>query len=224
MRRNDWTPFVLAVATAAVLAVAVAWVASPWLRRIAEGPPGPERARRLPPAEVETWVGDLAPGLKVVLAPVWGDPRSDEDHDLELNEAMALHGERSLSWHRLLLFNLSEEERIVPLPDGALAIRAEAAAEPILSRNLAALVERGEAKPPEGLRTVLKTLGALEDEVAMPPGSAVSLLVAFAERVELDRAVAVASADGVEFRRRRMPRGALQELIAAPDESRLKDL
>jgi hypothetical protein len=223
MRRNDWTPAVLAT-TVAVAVVAAAILGAIWLRDRGESA-GPERSRRLPPPRVDAWVGDLAPGLKGVLGPVWGDPGPDLDHDRELNAGLDLPEGRGLAWYRLILFNTSEGAISVPLPEGAIAIHAPDSAAPVTLRSLSALVERGEVKPPPGgLRTVLKNLGALETTVEVPAGSSVSLLVPFGRRVDLEQAVDVASADGVKFHRRRMDRGEFQELLGSPDEARIKDL
>jgi hypothetical protein len=222
MRERDWTPAVLLTATLCVTVVLMVWVTTPWLRAaIFRDEPGPGHARRLPPTEIAVWAGEVVPGVKGLLGPVWGDPEPDRFHD----EALALPNAGGLAWYRLLLFNTSAEERTVPLVDGTLSIRPAGSDADVALRSLASMVRRGEVRIPEGRRAMLEALGALDESVRIPAGSMASLLIPFTRRVDLAVAQAVATEDGSEFHRRPMARADLQALLYdPPDLDRVKDL
>ena len=223
--RTDWTTLVLLVTTVTLVAVTTTWV----LERIeqrqvaAEEAPGPERSERAAPTEVDLWVGEVRPGVKGVLTGVWGDALPDRAHDDELRASLGLGAGSALAWYRLLLFNLADGERTIPLVDGGLVVQAEEGRARLTS--LASLVERGEARPSPSLATVLKGLGALRAEVTLAAGEAATVLVCFDRRLDLGGAgTTVATADGSAFRRRRMGRGDLQRLMADPDASEVSTL
>jgi hypothetical protein len=220
MRERDWTPAVLVTSALCFFVATVAGATSPLLR-LGDSEPGPERARRLPPPEVSAWVGDLAPGLKGVLVPVWGDPEPDRLHDEELNHQLRA----GLAYYRLLVFNTSGAERTLRLGDGALTIRPPGAGDAVTSRSLSTMLARGEINPSAGTKAVLGALGALEEEVTVSSGSMTSLLVPFGRHVDLAAAASVAAGDGTPFRRRPMQRAELQDLLYdGADEDRVKDL
>ena len=169
-------------------------------------------------------MGEAAPGLKVALATVYGDPGQDLFHDEELNQGLRLDGSGALAYYRLLVFNSSTEERTVELKDGAISIRPAGTKDSVRLRSLPALVAQGGAVVSPSLRTVLEGLGTLRESVRVEPGSSATLVVPFQRRVDLASAEGVTLADGTAFRRRRIGQGALQRLIAAPDEEQVKDL
>jgi hypothetical protein len=229
MRERDWTPAVLLTATVCVTVVAVLWVTTPGLREaVFPAESGPARARHLPPSEVAVWAGEVVPGVKGLLGPVWGDPDPDRRHDEGLNESLRARPE-GLAWYRLLLFNTSGEDRTVRLGDGTLTIRPSSAAPGAESvaplRSLVSMERRGDVTIPPGRRAVLEALGALGESVRIPAGSMASLLIPFTRRVDLADAQAVATEDGSAFRRRPMPRAELHALLYdPPDLERVKDL
>jgi len=224
MGRPDWTPVVLVTATLSTTVVAGVLLTSPWLLGTREPLPGAERAlRRLAP-EVAAWVGEVEPGLKAVLAPVWGEPGADRAHDETLNDALGLAGDRRLAFYRLLLLNLGEAARTLDLDDGALAVRGPDGGPPVALLSLAGLVERGEAKPSRALAVVLGGEGALRRRVEVPPAHMAVLLVALTRRVDLGAAVEVAAANGAGFHLRRMSRRDLETLLARPEAGRVEEL
>jgi hypothetical protein len=161
--------------------------------------------------------------VKGVLTGVWGDALPDRAHDDELRAALRLGSGSALAWYRLLLFNLGDGPRTVPLADGGLVVEAKEGRARLTS--LASLVERGEAKPSPSLAAVLKGLGALRGEVTLAAGEAATVLVCFDRRLDLSGAsTTVATADGAAFRRRRMGRGDLQRLMAEPEASEVGQL
>lgn len=184
---------------------------------------GPERARRTLASEVVVWVGDLAPGLRGVLSPVWGEPGPDREHDRTLNAGLHVRTE-DLAFYRLLLFNTSEETRSVRLENGALEISRAGDGAPVGLRSLAALLREGGAFASPALAIVLEGQGALEEELVLPPGMMADLLVAFDGHVALEEAASVRGGDGVAFARRRIERGELEALLQAPDSARIRDL
>jgi hypothetical protein len=218
--RGDWTALVLLASAVTLAAVTATWVIERIDERHAavEAEPGPERGERGAPSEVDLWVGEVRPGVKGVLTGVWGDALPDRAHDDELRASLQLAPGSALAWYRLLLFNLSGEPRTVPLVDGSLVVDTHEGHARLTS--LAALVERGVARPSPSLATVLKGLGALRADVTLAPGEAATVLVCFDRRLDLGGAhTTVATADGSAFRRRRMGRGDLQRLMADPDAS-----
>ena len=220
----DWTPLVLLVSSVTLTAVATVWVLErvEASRAAQEAIPGPEQGEHGAPAEVDLWVGEVGPGVKVVLTSVWGDALPDRAHDDELRQGLGLPEGSPLAWYTLLVFNTSAEARTVPLEEGGLVVETEGGRARLAS--LPALVQRGEARPSPSLASVLTGLGALQRQVVLQAGEAASLLVCFDRRMDLGGAKTVATADGAAFRRRRMGRGDLQRLMADPDSSQVSTL
>jgi hypothetical protein len=222
MPRHDWTPAVLATAVLSVVVAAVVWffVVLPGGRGGAVAPDTPDAFER--PAEVVVWAGELAPDLKGVLSPVWGEPAPDDEHDARLNAGLDLKDGLSLRWFRLLLFNLGAEARTVTLAEGALEIHAPDHTARLV--DLGALVARGDARLTPALEMVLRTQGGMRSALEVPPGEAASLVLPFADGVALAEAAEVVTADGRALRRRPLPRAEYRRLIEAPHEGALRDL
>jgi hypothetical protein len=218
---RDWTPTVLLVMSLAMSVAAFTWILDRWQRR--EGAePALDSTERPAPAGVDLWVGDLGDDVRLVLTSVWGDVQPDLEHDASLRTSLKLPAEAPFSWYRLLLFNRGSAPRTVSLADASLVL--EGPGGPARLTSLAELVRRGLAQPSPALARVLKGLGALHDRVEMPAGSALPVMVCFDRHVDLSAASSVAAGDGTAFRRRRIPRGELQRLLADPDESLVRDL
>jgi hypothetical protein len=224
MRRADWTPLVLITASISVTVVAAVLLTTPWLRAPWGSEPGPAQERRHLADALQVWVGDVAPDVRGLLAPVWGEEEPDRAHDARLNEQLGLTGARALAWYHLLLFNRSEAPQRVSLADGALLIRPAGGASRVALRNLAGLVARGEARVAPSLAAVLTARGALSESVEVPAGWMADLLVAFDGRVPLAEAFGVATSTGSVFTRRPMTRRELDELVEDPAGPRLEDL
>ena len=223
MAPNDWTPAVLITATVSLVTAGLVWLVAPWGPYGPHSGPGATIPRHPLPPEVVVWTGELAPGLKGVLGPVWGDTVPDLHHDGMLNEDLGLKGPEALAYFRLLVFNTSSESRTLTLDEGELVMLDESGAQVPL-RSLAAMVERGEIHPGDGLQFSLRALGALSSTLEVPAGSFVPLLVSFDARVRISTARAVATAQGKSLRRRQMARAEFRRLFAQPDEARVKDL
>jgi len=222
MPREDWTPAVLATAVLSVVTATAVWIFGPGAG--VGGQPEDTPARRLAPAEVVVWAGEVAPGLKGVLTPVWGDPVPDDEHDRLLNEDLGLEKDHGFAWFRLLLFNLSQEPRRALLSDGALALRAPGSSGRSALVNLAALARRGEVRIAPSLDLVLRSQGGLRSEVDLPAGRWASLLLPFEGSLRLDAASEVVTAEGRALVRRPMARAVYRRLLEAPDEESVRDL
>jgi hypothetical protein len=220
----DWTPAVLITATVSLVTVGLVWLVTPWGPGRFGEPSGPTRPRHRPPAEVVVWTGELAPGLKGVLGPVWGDARPDQDHADLLNDDLGLTGERALAYFRLLVFNTSDETRSLALGAGELVVLGEEGQSPLPLRSLARMVADGEVAIPRGLEFSLRSLGALTESIDVPPGRFAKLVVPFGGSARLDTARTVVTAHGTELHRRQMATAAFRRLIEDPNEGRLKDL
>lgn len=224
MERNDWTPAVLITATVSLVTAGLVWLFAPWGMGRFGGEPGVTRPRRRPPAQVVVWTGELAPGLKGVLGPVWGDPKPDRDHDQILNGDLGLEGENALSYHRLLVFNTTAEARTIEIVDGMILMKDERGGSPRALKSLARMLEEGEVSIPGGLAFSLRSLGALSRTVQIPARSFAKLVVPFDHEANLDTATAVVTVHGTDLKRRQMAAAAFRRLIEDPDESRLRDL
>ncbi len=221
---NDWTPAVLITASISLVTAGIVWLVSPWHAGRFERP-GDSIPRRRPPAQVVVWTGDLAPGLKGVLGPVWGDPKPDRDHDLVLNGDLGLEGERALRYFRLLVFNATQEPHSLELREGGLVMTDGGGGKPIQLRSLSAMVARDEIEVSGGLAFSLRSLGALQESIEVPAGTYAKLVVPFGGRARLETATAVAAAgQGTPLRRRQMAAAEYRRLLANPDETRVKDL
>ncbi len=223
MEQNDWTPAVLITATVCLLTAALVYLIAPWTpaRGAGGGDTIPRSNLR---NEIVVWTGELMPGLKAVLGPVWGDPGPDRDHERLLNEDLGLDPGEALAWYRLLVFNTGTEPRRLALEDGALVMTGPDGARALPLRNLAALVAKGDVQVDDGLRFTLGSMGALSDAVEVPPGQFAKLVVPFDRDARIDQARAVVTAQGTALRRVELARAAFRRLMEDPDEARVKDL
>lgn len=221
---NDWTPAVLITASISLVTAGIVWLVSPWDLGRHDGA-GHTIPRRRPPAQVVVWTGDLAPGLKGVLGPVWGDPKPDRDHDVVLNSDLGLEGDRALRYFRLLVFNATSETRSLELGEGGIVMTDGGGGKPIPLRSLAAMMERGEVELDGALAFSLRSLGALQETIEIPAGRYAKLVVPFGGRARLETATAVAAtAHAQPLRRRQMAAAEYRRLLSSPDESRVEDL
>jgi hypothetical protein len=221
MERDDWTPAVLITATVSLVTAGLVWLVAPWEH---PGGPGDTIPRREAPATVTVWAGEIAPGLKGVLAPIWGDPRPDRDHDILLNRDLGLAGDHRLSWFRFLVFNQTGEARSLELGDGRILLVGPDGSGTLPLRNLAGMAERGEIDLPDGLAFALRSLGSLRDVLEIPPGRYAQLLVPFEGALDIDSVRGVRSSDGRPFERLPMAQARFRRLIEKPDESHVRDL
>lgn len=222
---RDWTPVVLGVTTVSLAVVAAVFVAerlSPAHPSAGDPAPGPVREERAAPADVDLWVGEPAPGFKLVLTGVWGDEAPDRAHDRLLAESLAPDASEPPAWYALLLFNASGSEQHLVLRDGALVAEAPEGAARLTS--LAERARRGGLALPPALTAVLRGLGALAEDVHLGAGDSTRLLVCFDRRVDLASVQRMTGADGTAYRRRRMSRTDLQRLVIAPEASLVSTL
>ncbi|MFV1958986.1 MAG: hypothetical protein ACC662_06190 [Planctomycetota bacterium] len=224
MRRTDWTPVVLITSTVCLTVVTVVLLTSPRFRLPFTGQPGPTRARHRLPDRVVVWVGEIAPGLKAVLAPVWGEDLPDRAHDRTLNEGLGLTGEDRLAFERLLVFNPTQEEHTLTLETGALVLRGDGTDPPSRLVSVADLVGEGRARPSPALRTVLEGCGTLRRRIVLPPGRMADLIVAFSRQVDLGAVRTVTTAKGRAFERRPKTRRELETLMLRPEAADVEDL
>ena len=223
MEQNDWTPAVLITATVCLLTAALVYLVAPWTPS-RDRPGGDTIPRTSYQDEVVVWTGELAPGLKGVLGPVWGDPGPDRDHERLLNEDLGLSGVDALAYFRLLVFNTGQESRTLGLKDGALVMTGADGARALPLRSLAARVADGELELDAGLRFTLGSMGVLSESVEVPPGNFAKLVVPFDGEARIDQARAVVTAEGTVLRRVEIARTAFRRLMEDPDEARVKDL
>ncbi len=219
MAARDWTPSVIITAMASLATVLVVWVAAPDgasfdARR-------PNRPRRHAPTEVAVWVGDIAPDVRAVLAPVWGDPGADRDHDAALNKRLGLGGDQSLTFFRLMLFNVGGGPHRFKMGEGLVTVDV---GETRALRSVWDMVERGSLTLTDDLRFSLKGLGLLARDVEIPPSQMVNLVVAFDAGTSLGKATSVHTVKGGALRRRQMTRERLHALMERPDEERIRNL
>jgi hypothetical protein len=215
---------VLITATVSLVTAGLVWLVTPWGPGKFGDPGGPTIPRKRPPVQVVVWTGDLAPGLKGVLAPVWGDGRPDQDHADLLNDGLGLEGERALSYFRLLVYNTSDEQRALDLGEGQLVLLGEEGEKPMPLRSLARMAEDGEVTIPRGMEFSLRGIGALSRRVEIPPGRFAKLVVPFGGSARLESARTVVTANGTELHRRQMATAAYRRLLEDPDERRIEDL
>ena len=217
--RSAWRAPVLlgllsALAVFLILTLAGSWIRGREVARLPNVPP-PQR----PPA-VDVWVGEPAPGVKVVLSAVFNEPEPDRGHDELLNHRLSLPDGRGLAYYQLVVFNTSEAPVTLRLKDGAISITPKGG-DPLPMRSLAALAGKG-TSPAVGV--VLSALGATTEVMEVPPGRKATHLVAFDRRVPLGEAVSVAREDGTAFHPRRISRQRWFDLLEAPTVDELKDL
>jgi hypothetical protein len=224
MDREDWTPAVLITASICLLTAGLVWLVTPWDPLSDRDAAGQSAPRRHGPAQITVWTGELAPGLKGVLGPVWGDPKPDKDHDSLLNDDLGLDGAEALAYFRLLVFNTTDEDHTLVLRDGELRMVDEGGGGPILLRSLAAMEQQGEIEISGGLAFSLRSLGALQERIEIPAGRFAKLVVPFARGARLETAKAVATMHGTALVRRRIAAAEFRQLLSDPDETRLEDL
>jgi len=209
---------------AAIVVFTALLAATSWGRSRGVPPSSPERLAGVS-REVDLWVGELAPGVKAILASEWNQPDWDSRHDATLNDGLGLVGRHRLAYYQLLLCNTTEAAVTVPVRDGALAlVGKDGAALPMVSLSplLGGAGAPSAAKSPQV--ATLRALGGHLPEVVLPPGRMTRHPVAFARRVALGEVASVASADGTPFRARRMPEPVWAGLLHSPRTSDLRDL
>lgn len=217
MPRSEWTPLVVAAATVGVVTAFLVWAIS--TRFADDEEPGAERPLRAAPPQVTLWVGEMLPGLKGALTDVYGDDLPDRAHDARLNEQLGLEGDATLAFYRLLLFNVSDEERAYPLREGGLAVHDED------DSHVARMTPLdGSRVRTGGTRFALEALGTLRDTVNVPAGSMANVVVAFDRRNDLASASAVETLEGTALAQRQMSRTALRRLMEDPRADWIQDL
>jgi hypothetical protein len=224
MERGDWTPAVLITATVSLVTAGLVWLLTPLGAGRYANDAGPTIPLKRPPSQVVVWTGDVAPGLKGVLGPVWGDPKPDRDHDQILNGDLGLEGDAALSYHRLLVYNTTDETRSFEIVDGLILMQDGGGGGPRALKSLARMMDDGEITIPGGLAFSLRSLGALSRTVEIPAGSFAKLVVPFDRSASLESATAVVTVHGTDLKRRQMAAAAFRRLMEDPDESRLRDL
>ncbi len=223
MDQQDWTPAVLITATICLVTAGLVYLVRPW-DPSAAGAGGDTIPRTRYRDAVVVWTGELAPGLKGVLGPVWGDPGPDRDHDGILNEDLGLEGDKALAWFRLLVFNTSKSPQTLELRAGALVMTGEEGERALPLQSLAKRMADGDLRVDEALRFTLGSMGALSERVVVPPGAFAKLVVPFDGDARLERAQTVVTAQGTVLRRVEIARTMFRHLMENPDESRVKDL
>ena len=215
----------LAVATA-VLVFAILTLASSWFRAQDGHARGGAPAAASPAADIDLWVGDLAPGVRCVLSSEWNDPAIDAAYDEDLNRSLGLGQGRGLAYYRLVVFNTTDKTVTLAFRDGQVVLTPKKGQAPLAMKSLASLVSGGAAASdrPSAQVAVLRGLGAGRETIDLPPGSRHSHPIAFERRVPLAEAVSVASADGTAFRPRRMPGRRWTGILEASSAADVKDL
>lgn len=223
MSREEWSQALFVTATIALVTAGLVWLLGPERRGAEWDEPLDAKPRRSAPADVTLWVGEVEPGLKGALTAVYGDPEPDARHDQRINEGLGLAEDAALGFYRLMLFNLSAEDKRFELADGALRVLGVDGDATVPLSNLARRLADGDIDPPPGLRFTLSSLGTLRDAVDVPAGKRANLVVAFAGRVDLAKAEAVETAEGRSFHRLQRTRAELRRLISDPSTDRIRD-
>ncbi|MCB9901906.1 MAG: hypothetical protein H6826_11225 [Planctomycetes bacterium] len=218
--RPDWTPAVVMTALFAVAMAGVVWFLGPMRGR---DDVGPGHDRRLPPAGVNVWVGDLGAELRGVLAPVIGDPGPDELHAAQWNEHLRWGEGKQLGFARLVVVNTGQEPRELEVGDGTVRVRLPGG-QSTATLDLTRQVAEGRWSPPEGWAFVARVLGPLRDRIEVPAGGSVSLLVPFDHDVDLAEAEGVSAADGEPWSLRRRTQDELRRLVVSREASDVEDL
>ena len=190
----------LAVATA-VLVFALLTLATSWFRAQRADPRGSSHPVAAFAPEVDLWVGDLAPGVRGVLASEWNDAHADADYDARMNAGLGLSAGRALAYYRLVVFNTTDRSVTLTFRDGELTLTPKGEA-PLPMVSLAALLSGrdGNPAPASSQAVVLRELGAGRESIDLPSGSRHSHPIAFPRRVPLAEVASVASADGSGFK------------------------
>ena len=233
-----WGTAVALGASTALLLFSALTVASTWTRRAVDATVLPSRAPV--PADVDVWVGEVAPGVKAVLSAEWNHPDWDRLQDERWRAGLGSPDAQGLAFYALVAFNTSASAVALSFPEGA--YRIVPAASPATPG--AAPAPGGAAVPPVGAiasldlatwlarppiatsaaGTTLKMLGADRGTVEIPPGKMLRRPLAFPRRVPLDQAEAVLRSDGVAFHRRRMRRSEWAGLLSSPSVEQIRAL
>ncbi len=213
MLSNEGSPAVW-VAACAGLATAVALFVVGYLRQQPSLDGGESLPRRRLPAQVTLWVGDVRPGLQCALTEVYGDPRADLAHDVELSAVLGTDAKTPLGFYRVLLFNTSDEVQRYEIQDDGLLVRGSAG----VAAGLRRLSDReGNADADDaGVLFSLRALGTLKEDVEIEPGTMANLVLAFAKHSDLEEAQGVETGEGVPLRRLSRSRQELRDLMANP--------
>src|SRR5262245_9371876 len=148
----------------AILLLGSAWFRAEARRRLAQEPVEASPAAGVP-AEVDLWVGEPSPGVKVVLSSEWGEPLADARYDAEINRELGLAAGDALAYYRLTVFNASERSVTLAFRDGEVVLTPKGGdALPMKSLSTRLLAEDGPAS-----RT-LRWLGADRAQVEIPAG------------------------------------------------------
>jgi hypothetical protein len=202
---------------AAGLLMGLLLLAQPLLRRLFDRPlPSGAPAGR--EAQVDVWVGDLAPGVKGILGNVYDEPEADRKNDRAWNEALGVR--EPLAYYRLHVANTSSDTVRVDLRDGVLTLTPPGGGAPLGMRSLAPLLAAGTSP----LRGNLAAVGSGRESLEVPAGSLATPYVAFPRRIPLGEAAGVARSDGTAFQRRRIPLDRWEDLRASPTARAVEDL
>lgn len=221
MSRDEWSQALFVTATIALVTAGLIWLLGPSRRGAEWDEPTDPKPRRTAPADVTLWVGEVQPGLKGALTSVYGDPGPDARHDERLNAGLGLTESAALGFYRLMLFNVSAEDKRFDLTDGALLVQVDGGA--VGLRNLSARIDAGELVPAPALRFTLTSLGTLRKFVDVPAGKRANLVVAFDARPDLTTAHSVETSEGRSFHRLQRTRSQLRSLISDPSTDRIRD-
>ncbi len=226
-RPHDRAPLAPAIALGlctAILVFTALVAATSWGRSRGALAPSPEPLAGVG-REVDLWVGELAPGVKAILASEWNQPDWDARHDETLNEGLGLVGADRLAYYQLLLCNTTETTITVPVRDGALSLGlGDGTSLPLVSLSRLLGPVDGRAAPGSPQAATLRALGGHLEDVVLPPGRMTRRPVAFARRVALGDLVSVASADGTRLHPRRILEPVWAGLLHSPRTSDLRDL
>jgi hypothetical protein len=196
-------------------------LAQPLLRRLLDRPL-PSGAPVAHEAEVDLWVGDLAPGVKGILGNVYDEPEADARNDREWNAALGVPEGEPLAYYRLHVANTSSAPVRVDLRDGLLTLTPSGGGPALPLRSLAPLLAKDSRAP--ALRANLAAVGSGREALEVPPGTFATPYVAFPRRVALGDVAAVARADGSSFHRRRIARERWEDLRASPTAKAVEEL
>lgn|GEM_PF-3463920 len=227
-----WGTAVALGASTALLLFSALTVASTWWTRREPPGPGPS-ARAAVPADVDLWVGELAPGVKAVLTAEWNHPEWDQLQDERWNAGFGAGKAPGLAFYALVAFNTSAAPVSLAFPEGAFRILAlppaTGAAAPagttaaVASLDLAAWLSSPEIAS-SAAATTLRMLGADRGTVELPPGKMLRRPLAFPRRIDLADADTVTRSDGTGFHRRRMRRSEWAGLLVAPSLEQIRAL
>ncbi|MFO0933375.1 MAG: hypothetical protein U1E39_11775 [Planctomycetota bacterium] len=226
------TAVALGASTALLLFSALTVASTYWTRR--DGAATVLPARTPVAADVDVWVGDLAPGVKAVLSAEWNHPDWDRLQDERWNAGFGADVAPGLAFYALLAFNTSAAPVELAFPEGAFRIvapppAADAAVPPsgtplaTASLDLRAWLEKPGIAT-SAAATTLRMLGADRGAISIPPGKMLRRPLAFPRRIPLETAEAVVRSDGTAFHRRRMRRSEWAGLLASPSVEQIRAL